>query len=166
SAIVFGDQAKSSNKLIADLLEAGADDFVYKNIDERILVAKLKAHIRRLMPAISERSARATSSCGAIEVDRLRHSVKVQAAKGRRTEILNLTQRELDILTFLIDHEKQVVSRETMLERIWGEGAVDVYSECVDKHIESLRRKLGLCGKKIRTVYGAGYMFNGESPVK
>ena len=162
SVIVFGDQSKVSNSQISALLEAGADDFIYKNLDERVLVAKIKAHLRRIMPAILQASARGASSCGEIEVDSSRRAVKIKSRTGKVTELCNLTQRELDILAFLVGHEKQVVSRETMLEKLWGEASVNVYCECVDKHIESLRRKLGLCGKRIRTVYGTGYMFTGK----
>lgn len=162
SVIVFGEQSKVSNSQISALLEAGADDFIYKNLDERVLVAKVKAHLRRIMPAILQASTRCLSSCGEIEVDSNRRAVKIKSRPGKVTELSNLTQKELDILAFLVGHEKQVVSRETMLERLWGEDSVNVYCECVDKHIESLRRKLGLHGKRIRTVYGTGYMFTGK----
>ena len=163
SVIVFGDPSKISNSQISALLEAGADDFIYKNLDERVLVAKVKAHLRRIMPAILQASGKCASSCGEIEVDSGRRAVKIKSRPGKVTELSNLTQRELDILAFLVNHEKQVVSRETMLEKLWGEDSVNVYCECVDKHIESLRRKLGLYGKRIRTVYGAGYMFTSET---
>lgn len=161
STLVFGDQKKVPNCQIAAFLEAGADDFIYKDLDERILVAKIKAHIRRIMPAIIEASERCSSSCGRIEIDLRRRAVKIKAGHGKFAELSNFTQRELEILTLLIGNEKHVVSREMMLEKIWGESAVNVYSECVDKHIESLRRKLGFYGKSIRTVYGEGYMFGG-----
>jgi len=162
SAIVFADQAKASNALISVLLEAGADDFVYKNLDERILVAKIKAHLRRIMPAILTARSKYASSCGEIQVDCNSKAVRLKAKPGKFTELNNLTQKELDILSFLLAHEKQVVSRESMLEKLWGEDSVNVYCECVDKHIESLRRKLGLHGKRIKTIYGSGYMFTGR----
>lgn len=159
STLVFGDPKKISNSQIAAFLEAGADDFVYTTLDERVLVAKLKAHIRRLMPVIIETSARCASSDGGIEIDNNRRAVKINAKPGECMELNNLTQKELDILTFLVGHERQVVSREIILEKLWGKNAINVYSECVDKHVESLRKKLGTYGKKIRTVYGCGYMF-------
>jgi DNA-binding response OmpR family regulator len=159
STFVFGDAQKITNRQIAAFLEGGADDFVYKNLDERVLMAKLKAHIRRIMPAIKEASQRCASGSGDIKRDSKQRSVRIESGHGKYTELLNLTQKELDILTLLLGHEKQVVTREAMLEKLWGDKAADVYSECVDKHIESLRRKLGLYGKRIRTVYGTGYMF-------
>lgn len=159
SALVFGDAQKVSNSQIAAFLDAGADDFVYKNLDERILVAKLKAHMRRIMPAITEAVAKVASSSGDIKIDRSRRAVKIETRPGKYTELLNLTLKEFDILSLLVDHERRVITRETMLEVLWGECAGTVYSECIDKHIESLRKKLGRYGKRIKTVYGSGYMF-------
>ena len=158
SLLAFGDQ-KTPNTLITAFLEAGADDFVYKNIDERVLVAKLKAHIRRIMPAITEAAAKCISSSGGIEIDSCRRTVRLGTKSGEYTELLNLTQKEFDILAILVGNEKRVITREAMLEKLWGADAANVYSECVDKHIESLRRKMGLYGKKIKTIYGAGYTF-------
>lgn len=162
STLVFGDPQKVSNNQIAAFLEAGADDFVYKNIDERILVAKLKAHMRRLKPAIIEAAGKLSSSCRSVEIDHNRRTVKMKTHAGKRTELSNLTQKEFDILSLLIAEERRVVTRESILEKLWGNDAVDVYSECIDKHIESLRKKMGKCGAKIKTIYGSGYMFTGN----
>ena len=162
ATLAFADPENISNSQIAKFLECGADDFIYKDLDERILVAKLKAHMRRLTFAIHEAMSQVESSCGDIKIDRSRRAVKV-ARHGKYAEIANLTEKELDILTMLVGNEKRVISRETMLETLWGNGATEVYSECIDKHIESLRRKLGLYGKKIKTIYGAGYTFTGNS---
>ena len=114
------------------------------------------------MPAILTARSQYASSCGEIQVDCSRKAVRLGSRPGKFTELSNLTQKELDILSFLLAHEKQVVSRESMLEKLWGEDSVNVYCECVDKHIESLRRKLGLYGKRIKTIYGSGYMFMGR----
>lgn len=161
ATLVFAAAETISNSQIAKFLESGADDFIFKSIDERILVAKLKAHMRRMTSTIQETMSKVESSCGDIKIDRDRRAVKIEARKGKYTEIANLTEKELDILTMLVDNEKLVLSRESMLERLWGNGAADVYSECIDKHIESLRRKLGPYGRTIKTVYGAGYKFTG-----
>ncbi len=162
STLVFGDPLKTSNRQIAAFLEEGADDFVYKNLDERILVAKLKAHIRRIMPTIAKTPVKLASNCGDIEIDGGRRAVRIAAKAGKYTELSNLTQKEFDILSLLVDQESRIISREAILEKLWGAEADTVYSECIDKHIESLRRKLGLFGKRIKTVYGSGYMFIGK----
>ena len=163
AALVFGDPQKIPNTQIIAFLDAGADDFVYKNLDERILVAKLKSHMRRLMPAIMKACAMLASSSGDIKIDRSRHIVEIEVRPGKYTELSNLTQKEFDILALLVDQERRIITREAMLEKLWGEDADCVYSECVDKHIESLRKKLGLYGKRIKTVYGSGYMFTGNN---
>ena len=159
SVLVFGEQQRTSNTRIAEFLDAGTDDFLYKNLDERILVAKVKAHMRRIMPAITKAGSKITSRKGDIEIDGSRRTVRITSKPGKRTELADFTQREFDILSMLLRHEQQVVSREFILEKIWGEESASVYSECIDKHVESLRKKLGLYGKRIKTVYGAGYMF-------
>lgn len=163
SVLTFGDSQEISNTQITSFLEAGSDDFVYKNLDERVLVAKLKAHMRRLMPIITEAAAKCISSNGEIEIDNCSRAVRIEAKSGKYTELSNLTQKEFDILSILVRNEKRVVTREAMLEKLWGAEACSVYPECVDKHIESLRKKLGLCGKRIKTVYGSGYMFTGNN---
>lgn len=160
ATLAFAAQQNISNSQIAKFLESGADDFVYKNLDERILVAKIKAHLRRLAPHIAEAGSRLASSSEEIELDRARRTVIVGARSKKETELSNLTPREFDILLILVSHEKRVLSRDTILENLWEGKAAEVYSECVDKHIESLRKKLGAYGKKIKTVYGAGYMFS------
>lgn len=162
SLMVFGEQGRTPNGQISSLLEAGADDFIYKNLDERVLVAKLKAHVRRLMPTIEEAASKVASTRGDIQIDRSRRAVRIEVRSGKYAELENLTQKEFDILAMLVKNEERVLSRENMLEHLWGDGAEEVYSECIDKHIESLRRKLGMYGKRIKTVYGSGYMFLGN----
>lgn len=161
--LAFAAQESVSNVQTAKFLDAGADDFIFKNLDERILVAKLKAHIRRLAPAISTAVLMLASSSGDIEIDCGRRAVKIATRPGKHTELSNLTQKEFGILAMLIAQERRIVSRQSMLEELWGEGADSIYAVCIDKHIESLRRKLGPYAKRIKTVYGSGYMFTGGS---
>lgn len=162
STLVFGDPRVLSNRQIAALLDGGADDFFYKNLDERVLVAKLKAHLRRLAPALAKAVAVHVSSRGDLKLDRNSRAVTVSPSPGRQTEISNLTQKEFDILSLLVGHEQNVLTRETILQKLWGDCAENVYSECIDKHVESLRRKLGIFGKRIKTIYGTGYMFTSD----
>lgn len=163
SVLVFGDQQKTSNTQISAFLGAGADDFIYKNLDERVLVAKVKAHMRRIMPAITEALLKVTSREGDIAVDGGRRTVRITAKSGKYTELSNFTQKEFDILLVLLRHEQNVVPRELILEKVWGTASANVYPVCIDKHVESLRKKLGLYGKRIKTIYGSGYVFTGET---
>lgn len=163
SALTFGNPQTVTNAQIALLLEAGADDFIYSTLDERVLIAKLKAHIRRIMPAIEETTSKLTSSSGDVQLDRCRHAVKLGLREGKCSELDNLTQKEFAILSMMVNNEGRIMSREDILEKLWGDGAGNVYSECIDKHIESIRKKLGTYGKRIKTVYGSGYMFLGTA---
>lgn len=161
--LAFSAPQNISDSQIVKFLEAGADDFVFSNMDERIIVAKLKAYIRRLTPAIAATMSRLESAGGNIKIDRDRRTVKIEFKPGKYTELSSLTQRELEILSMLVRNETRVVSRESMLDKLWGDEATEVYSDCINKHIETLRRKLGRYGSRIKTVYGSGYMFTGDN---
>lgn len=160
--LAFAAPQNISNSQIIQFLESGADDFIFSNTDERVIVAKLKAYIRRLTPVISTAMSKLSSTSGDIKIDQNKRTVKIEARSGKHTELSNLTQKELKILSMLVGNEKRVVSREVILEKLWGDGATEVYSECINKHIESLRKKLGPYGRRIKTVYGSGYMFTGS----
>jgi len=157
--LAFATQQSISNSQIVQFLESGADDFVFSNMDERVIVAKLKTYIRRLAPLISKTLSALASSGGDIKIDRNNRTVMIRTISGKHTELLHLTQMELAILAMLVGNEKQAISRDIMLEKLWGSEATEVYSNCIDKHIEILRRKLGPSGKRIKTIYGSGYMF-------
>lgn len=159
--LAFAAPHNISNSQIVKFLECGADDFVFSNIDERVIVAKLKAYVRRLMPAIAAALPKLASASGDIEIDHDRRMVKIKPRSGKSMEFSNLTQKELKILSMLVGNERRVLSRVAILEKLWGDSATEVYSECVSKHVESLRKKLGLYGGKIKTIYGSGYMFTG-----
>jgi DNA-binding response OmpR family regulator len=158
--IAFASPQNISNSQIIKFLSAGADDFIFSDTDERVLVAKMKAYLRRLGPAIEEASTRTASTCGVIKIDRARRRVELRLRNNKEPQLLTLTRKELEILSLLVDNENQIVQREAMLEKLWGCDATEVYSNCINKHIETLRRKLGPFGKRIRTVYGSGYMFS------
>lgn len=160
ATLAFSPRQKISDSQVVKFLESGADDFIFSDMDERVVVAKLKAYIRRLEPAITTAALKLESSRGEIMIDSCMRSVKIQIVPGKYTELSNLTQKEMAILALLVGNERRPVSRESMLERLWGEDATEVYSNCINKHIETLRKKLGPYGKRIKTVYGSGYMFS------
>lgn len=162
ATLTFAPQQSISNSQIVQFLESGADDFVFSNMDERVIVAKLKTYMRRLAPLISKTLSALASSGRDIKIDRNNRTVRIKTISGNYTEVLNLTQTELAILAMLVGNEKQAISRDIMLEKLWGSEATEVYSNCINKHIETLRRKLGPFGKRIKTVYGSGYMFTGD----
>jgi two-component system OmpR family response regulator len=134
-------------------LDAGADDYLPKPFAFSELLARLRALTRRSPELVAERL-----SAGEIELDPDRHQVTV----GDRSELLSA--REYALLGFLIRHAGQVVTRQQILDSVWG-AEPDVYSNVVDLYIHYLRRKLGALGKNkaLRTVRGVGYALQPSS---
>jgi len=162
SVIVFGRPGNVPNSLISAFLENGADDFITTDIDENVLLSKTKAHIRRLLPSLNVARMTIVSQNGRIELDRLKRTVKTDFRSKKEKAIENLTPKEFDILTAFLCKENEVVSRTLLMEGVWKEKAGDVNCETIDKHVETLRRKLGTYGKNIKTIYGTGYMYKNE----
>ncbi len=134
-------------------LEMGADDYVVKPFSPRELVARVKAVLRRGQAGPTG----AVRRVGALEVDGARHQVRVA---GR---VVELTAKEFDLLRALMQADGRVLSREHMLEMVWGYvNAGDIESRTVDVHIRRLREKLGEETRRIVTVKGVGYRFEAE----
>ena len=126
-------------------LEVGADDYLTKPFSPRELVARMKAIFRRTEP--QERRERL--SLGDVELDRESHDVTVD---GRAVE---LTAKEFDLLAFFMANAGVVVSRDLLLDRVWGQ-EYPGGTRTVDVHVAQLRRKLDR-PDLIRTLRGAGY---------
>ncbi|MBI4260649.1 MAG: response regulator transcription factor [Actinobacteria bacterium] len=126
-------------------LEVGADDYVSKPFSPRELVARVKAVLRRAEP---DRSADVLV-LGSVELSRQGREVRVDG------ESVELTTREFDLLEHLMGHPGVVLSREVLLDRVWGM-SYPGETRTVDVHVGQLRRKLGR-PDLIRTVRGVGY---------
>lgn len=128
-------------------LDAGADDYLPKPFAFSELLARLRALSRRSPELVTERL-----TAGDIELDPVRHQVTV---KGR-SELLSA--REYALLGYLIRHSGQVVTRQQILDAVWG-AEPDVYSNVVDLYVHYLRRKLAALDRRgvLRTVRGVGY---------
>ncbi|OGR52982.1 MAG: hypothetical protein A2049_04455 [Elusimicrobia bacterium GWA2_62_23] len=162
SAIAVAPKDKADNSLIAELLESGADDFVMADIDERILLSKIKAHLRRILPSLVCLRTLVVSRNGDLRIDRVKRVILTGAKKKRPAELENITPKEFDILSTLVCNEEHVVTRDFLMEEIWKERSGQVNCETIDKHVETLRHKLGPYGKCVKTVYGSGYMYKAE----
>ena len=125
---------------------ARADDYVAKPFSPREVVARVRAVLRRAQP---RRAAAEPLRVGPVVLRPAGHEVTVQ---GRRIE---LTAKEFELLWVLLEHAGQVLTRDALLERVWGY-ATPGQSRTVDQHVAQLRRKLGAPGL-IRTVRGVGY---------
>ncbi len=129
-------------------LEMGADDYVTKPFSFRELIARIKAILRRIQ---------APDSQEVVQIDRLRvdwakHTVSVA---GKPVE---LTAKEFSLLKTLWEARGRVLTREMLLDKVWGyEQALEIETRTVDLHISQLRKKLAGVSQRILTVKNAGY---------
>jgi DNA-binding response OmpR family regulator len=132
-------------------LEIGADDYIVKPFSPRALVARVRALLRR---AQGEVRAPAVIRAGELEIDTKRYTVTF---KG---EPLHLTPSEFDLLALLARHPGQTLTRQQLMDDLYG-GAASSVDRSVDSHIKNLRRKLesASAARFIETVYGVGYRF-------
>lgn len=136
-------------------LEIGADDYMTKPFSIRELLARIKAHLRR------EKRERKTVPevyrFGDVEIDFTHFKVK------RKDKELDLTSLEIEILKYFIAHREEVVSREALLDEIWGYEKYPT-TRTIDNHILKLRKKIEgdpSHPEYILSVYGEGYRFVG-----
>ncbi len=127
--------------------DTGADDYVIKPFTPMVLVARMEALFRR-----SEKESHARTTFGSMKIDVNGREVIVDE------ERLNLSRKEYDLLKYLADNYNISLSRDQILESVWGYDYLGS-SNTVDTHINRLRNKLGQCGSYITTLRGYGYKF-------
>ncbi len=135
-------------------LELGADDYIQKPISPRVLVARVKSVLRRTAETVRTETIVMPEllTVGNLEINRQNYTVKVH---GREAFF---PKKEFELLAFLASNRGKVFSRETLLNRIWGEH-VYVVDRTVDVHISKIREKLAGESELIETVKGVGYRF-------
>jgi len=127
-------------------LDAGADDYLTKPFGIMELLARVRALLRRSQ----ETKPPQVLTVGQLTLDRERHLVLAG------DDNIVLTHMEFELLSFLMVHTGKAVTREVLLDDVWGLGFAGD-TRTVDVHIRSLRQKLGACGDMILTVRGVGY---------
>ena len=152
--IMLTARADEVDKVIG--LEMGADDYVTKPFGNRELIARVKAHLRRNTVNEAKTEKGNVQTFGDLTIDFDRYEVT------KRGEVINLTMREFELLTFLATQKSQIFNRETLLEKVWGyEYFGDV--RAVDVTIRRLREKIEDDPGKPRYVItkrGIGYYFS------
>jgi DNA-binding response OmpR family regulator len=133
-------------------LDLGADDYVTKPFSLRELAARVRAVLRRRQPGDAGSAPANVYNGEHLVADFDAVAIAVDGTPVR------LTRREFELLKFLVENRNRVLSRDRLLERVWGyERFIETRS--VDVHVGRLRAKLGPAGQQIETVVGLGYRF-------
>ena len=127
-------------------LELGADDYVVKPFSPRELVSRVQAILRRANPATTTST---TITAGGVEIDTARREVRADG------QAVSLAAREFDLIAHLGAHRGQVLTRQQLLDGVWGEGWIGD-ERTVDVHVRQLRKKLGDV-LPLATIWGVGY---------
>ncbi len=143
--IMLTARSEEADELFA--FEIGADEYITKPFSPQILVARVKALLRRTQTATDR-----TLAFGGLTINTAAHEVYLDG------QPLDLTPKEYDLLLYLAANSGNALSREQILENVWS---YDYYGDLrtVDTHINRLRIKLGAVSKYIHTVRGLGYIF-------
>lgn len=143
--------AKSDERDELQGFQLGVDEYISKPFSPKILVARVEAILRRTNQlGLSE-----MLEAGGIVVDKAAHSVLIDG------QIVDLSYKEFELLTYFIENKGIALSREKILNNVWN---YDYFGDArtIDTHVKKLRSKMGAKGDLIKTIWGMGYKFEAE----
>ncbi|MEL7387831.1 MAG: response regulator transcription factor [Pseudomonadota bacterium] len=152
--------AQSAEVDDVDYYDAGVDDYLVGPFNERVFIARIKAHMRRCMPTLNASRMQGNEEqrieAGPFSVDLCYHRATLNG------QTLELTAREFSLIEYFCRHPNQVFSRIQLLSEVWGYNH-EGYEHTVNSHINRLRAKLDNIssfkngGQLVQTVWGVGY---------
>ncbi|MBX7235444.1 MAG: response regulator transcription factor [Caldilineales bacterium] len=140
-------------------LELGADDYIVKPYTLREVIARVRAQLRRAYGELSAAATQRTEAFGDVVVD----AERLLVSKSSRA--IDLTPTEFRLLNYLVAHAGRPVSRDHLIEAVWGYDSDVDYDRTVDVHMRRLRQKLEddpANPRYLLTVRGVGYKFQGD----
>ncbi len=143
-------RAEEQNELKG--FELGVDEYVAKPFSPKILVARVGALLKRVKNVEDD----AEINAGGIVINKSAHMVTIDG------EIIDLSVKEFELLTYFVENQKIALSREKILNNVWN---YDYFGDArtIDTHVKKLRSKLGDKGHYIKTIWGMGYKFEVEA---
>lgn len=131
--------------------ELGVDEYISKPFSPKILVARVEAILRRT----NQINADEILESGGIIIDKAAHIVKIDGTQ------VDLSYKEFELLSYLIENRGIALSREKILNNVWN---YDYFGDArtIDTHVKKLRSKMGQKGDLIKTIWGMGYKFESE----
>ncbi len=148
--IILSSRSEEYDKIYG--FDIGIDDYVTKPFSPRELMMRVNAIINRASPRISKESSKNIWEYLNLKIDYAAHLVFIDGEK------IELTYKEYEILIYLIDNINIVVTRDQLLNKVWGEN-FDGNDRTLDTHLKSLRKKLGIYADNIITIRRVGYRF-------
>jgi two-component system phosphate regulon response regulator PhoB len=142
--------AKTEPHDIIEGLEKGADDYVSKPFNPAVLIARVKALLRRYQIVTGPQSSSTEVALSGLKINFKSYEISYEG------EALHLTPSEFKLLGALVQNPGCVLTREQLIENIQGEG-INVVGRTIDTHVFGLRKKLGGWGDRIETIRGVGY---------
>ncbi len=155
--IISGDEDVST-KVTA--FSMGAEDYIVKPFNVMELKARLDARIKKIT---SQQNSHLVLERGELEIDTGKQQVRVK--NGASPQLISFTPREFQILAHLAQREDYVISRNQLLDSVWG-SASEVFDRTVDTHVSAIRKKLGKLSHYIESVPGSGYRFSSAAKAK